>query len=44
MSPAPQLLLCVANQGAENLQVFKVYRRLPDEGAEGKGFFRVVDD
>lgn len=41
---APQLLVCVANEGAEDLQVLKVYRRLPDELAEGRGYFRVIDD
>ena len=44
MNPAPHLLICIASGGAEDLQVLKVYRRLPDEAAEAKGFFRVIDD
>lgn len=38
------LVICVAPRDAESLQALKVYRRLPDEGAEGEGYFRVVDD
>jgi len=38
------LLICVANEGAEDLQILKVYRRLPDEAAESRGFVRVIDD
>lgn len=41
---SPQFLVCVANEWAEDLQVLKVYRRLPDELAEGRGYFRVIDD
>ena len=44
MSTPPHLLICVANQGAEDLQVLKIYRRLPDEEAASKGFVRVIDD
>ncbi|MGH9361052.1 MAG: hypothetical protein ACRD2T_03990 [Thermoanaerobaculia bacterium] len=40
----PHLLICVANDGAEDLQVLKIYRRIPDSSAEAKGFVRVVDD
>lgn len=38
------LLICISAEGAEDFQVLKVYRRLPDESAEVKGFFRVIDD
>ncbi|HVT61687.1 MAG TPA: hypothetical protein VHR45_25230 [Thermoanaerobaculia bacterium] len=44
MSAAPHLVVCIASEGAEDLEVLKVYRRLPDEVAEGMGFFRVIDD
>jgi hypothetical protein len=44
VSTRPHLVICVANEGAEDLQVLKVYRCLPDEAAEGRGFFRVIDD
>lgn len=39
-----QLLLCVANEGAEDLLVLKLYRRLPDETAEAHEMVRVVDE
>lgn len=44
MSTPPHLLVCIANQGAEDLQILKVYRRLPDEVGESRGFVRVIDD
>jgi hypothetical protein len=44
MAPPSNLLVCVAVEGAEDLQLLKVYRRLPDESAEQKGFVRIVDD
>jgi len=44
MTSPPHLLVCVANEGAEDLQVLKVYRRIPDESAASKGFVRVIDD
>ncbi len=44
MRPAPHLLVCVENTGAEDLEIMKVYRRLEDPDAETKGFFRVIDD
>jgi hypothetical protein len=44
VNPVPPLLICVASDGAEDLQVLKVYRHLVDETAESKGFFRVIDD
>jgi hypothetical protein len=44
MTPASHFLLCIANEGAEDLQAMKVYRRLPDEVAEARGFVRVIDD
>ncbi len=44
MNPTPHFLVCVAHEGAEDLEVFKVYRRLADNAAEAQGFFRVIDD
>jgi hypothetical protein len=44
MDDTSHLLICVANEGADDLQVLKVYRRLPDAVAESKGFVRIVDD
>lgn len=39
-----QLLVCVATDEAEDLQVGKTYRRLPDDHAAERGMVRVVDD
>jgi hypothetical protein len=44
MSQPSHLVICVGNEGAEDLQVLKVYRRLPDQAAESRGFLRVIDD
>jgi hypothetical protein len=43
MDPS-QLLLCIANDGAEDLLVLKLYRRLPDENAEAHEMVRVIDE
>jgi len=38
-------LLCVNNEGyPASLEVRKVYRALPDEVAEARGFVRVIDE
>lgn len=39
-----QLLLCIANEAAEDLLVLKLYRRLPDESAEAHEMVRVIDE
>jgi hypothetical protein len=44
MGEVSSLLICVSNDGAEDLQVMKVYRRLPDEVAESHAMVRVIDD
>lgn len=44
MTPSTHLVICIGNEGAEDLQVRRVYRRLPDRTAESKGFLRVIDD
>lgn len=44
MKRSPHLLVCVKNEGAEDLQVLKVYRRIPDDSAAAKGFVRIIDD
>ena len=44
MADSSSLLICVSNDGAEDLQVMKVYRRLRDEAAERHAMVRVVDD
>lgn len=44
MSQLSHLVICVGNEGAEDLQILRVYRRVPDPAAESKGFLRVIDD
>ncbi len=44
MDTSTHFLICIANEGAEDLEVLKVYRRLPDASAESEGFVRVIDD
>jgi len=44
MPPPSHFLLCVANEGAADLQLLKLYRWIPDDVAEDKGFVRIVDD
>ena len=36
--------ICVANQGAEDLEVRKVYRVLQDKAAATTGYMRVIDE
>ena len=37
-------LLCIRNDECEDLELRKLYRRLPDKRAEHEGFVRVVDE
>ena len=36
--------ICVANEGYEDLEVWKVYQILPDAKAAGVGCLRVIDE
>jgi putative intracellular protease/amidase len=36
--------VCVANEGFEDLEVWKVYQVLPDAKAAGRGCLRVIDE
>ncbi len=36
--------MCVANQGYEDLELWKVYQVLPDAKAAGVGCIRVIDE
>ena len=37
--------VCIKNKGYEaSLEIGKLYRVIPDEGAEGHGYLRIVDE
>jgi len=36
--------ICIRNEGSDDLALRKVYRVLPDEGAQAEKLLRVVDD
>ena len=40
----PTFAVCVANEGSHDLQVWKLYRVLPDAAAAEVGYLRVVDE
>jgi hypothetical protein len=40
----PSFAVCVANEGCDDLQIWKLYRVLPDEEAATEGYLRVVDE
>ena len=40
----PKFVVCVANEGCDDLQVWKLYRMLPDAKAAGDGYIRVIDE
>ncbi len=39
-----QLAICIRNKGAEDLEIRKVYRVLPDARAAKDGLIRVIDE
>jgi len=39
-----QYLLCVRNEGCEDLELRKLYEQLPDESAAADGWVRVIDE
>jgi hypothetical protein len=40
----PRFLLCVRNDGADDLEPRKLYQVLPDPGAVREGYVRVIDE
>ena len=36
--------VCVANDGCDDLQIWKLYKVLPDKSAEADDYIRVVDE
>jgi len=44
MKPRKQFAICVRNKGAEDLEIRKVYERLPDARAAKEGYLRIIDE
>jgi hypothetical protein len=42
--PKKRYLLCVRNNGCEDLEPRKLYEQVPDPRAAGDGYVRVVDE
>jgi hypothetical protein len=42
--PEPRFVICIKNEGCEDLEPRKVYRVLPDEAAAEDGHIRVIDE
>ncbi len=40
----PQFVLCVQNEGCDDLELRKVYQVLPDARATEEGYTRVIDE
>ena len=40
----PEFAICIASEGYEDLEVWKMYRILPDEKAADVGCLRVIDE
>ena len=40
----PQFMLCIENDGCEDIEKRKLYQILPDEKAAREGYLRVVDE
>ena len=43
-STKPRFAICVASADCDDLQVWKLYRVLPDAAAQDEDFLRIVDD
>ncbi len=39
-----EFVICVANEGCDDLEIWKIYRVLPDAKAEQVGCLRVIDE
>ncbi len=40
----PRFVLCLRNEGCEDLEPRKVYQVIPDEAAAEDGYIRVIDE
>jgi len=41
---AARFVVCVRNEGCDDLELRKIYKVLPDEAAAEDGFIRVIDE
>ena len=39
----PQFVLCIRNEGCDDLELRKVYQVLPDASATEEGYLRLID-
>ena len=44
IKPSPQFVLCVRNDGCDDLEVRKVYQVLADATAAEEGHLRIIDE
>ena len=44
MPESTHFVVCIRNEGCEDLQLRKLYRVLPDESAARSAFLRIIDD
>ncbi len=44
LTEQPEFAICVTNEGYDDLEVWKVYRLLPDPKAAEVGCLRVIDE
>ena len=40
----PRFAVCVSNENCDDLEVWKIYRVLPDDNAAREDFLRIVDE
>lgn len=40
----PRYVVCLRNEGADDLEIRKLYRVIDDDDASRRGFLRVVDE
>ncbi|GIK36234.1 MAG: hypothetical protein BroJett011_00670 [Chloroflexota bacterium] len=43
-NPQLKFVICIQNEGSEDLQPRKIYQVLPDDAALAEGYIRVIDD
>lgn len=44
MKSEHRFVLCIKNEGYEDLEIRKVYQVLPDESAEKDDYIRIIDE